>query len=452
MRISESYPIYRELGLNQVFSDKLLRSVQKFHRTFFIGPEAMKNENTNDRIYSKGNPDFNTLSEMLLGESKNFWAIGDELGRLKALTYKIKDIAGTFQRSYQRLSEYHKTAYEFPIEVRDYEVNFTDYETARKVHRQLGEALEMDMNTLRKEITRLGFTKSKTAMRHFGGEVSRLANLDNLIESEQKMLQRQGLVNTCNLGPFQNVIKDIDRRMVQIFHADPPFANFTKTRSGEYYGDNSCGRSECANMTHDEALVQTVDSINAAQQVLVTGGVLLLWQSSRPLRMSILQAIEDAGMEVEEELVWAKGHCKLENPESCYASSSERCLVVKRKGEILVNHDPSLARENVITFEPLRMDSRDPYRHHAFQKPQDLCEYLVRKHSYEGDVVFDAFGCSGSFCVASIKLNRHWIYCEEHDGEQRDGTKDPMKSNFKFGCSNINLALEEKNKGELVAA
>lgn len=46
---------------------------------------------------------------------------------------------------------------------------------------------------------------------------------------------------------------------------------------------------------------------------------------------------------------------------------------------------------------------------HQNQKPLELIEQCITKHSNEGDVVLDPFMGSGTTCVACINTNRHYI-------------------------------------------
>ena len=51
-------------------------------------------------------------------------------------------------------------------------------------------------------------------------------------------------------------------------------------------------------------------------------------------------------------------------------------------------------------------------RFHPTQKPLELMEALILKHSNEGDTVLDCFAGSGTTGVAAIKNNRKFIGCE----------------------------------------
>ena len=46
---------------------------------------------------------------------------------------------------------------------------------------------------------------------------------------------------------------------------------------------------------------------------------------------------------------------------------------------------------------------------HPTQKPVELCEYLIRTYTNEGDIVLDNCMGSGSTCVAAMNTGRHYI-------------------------------------------
>jgi DNA modification methylase len=60
---------------------------------------------------------------------------------------------------------------------------------------------------------------------------------------------------------------------------------------------------------------------------------------------------------------------------------------------------------------------------HAYEKPQALCEMLLRKHSRASDLVFDACGCTGSMSLAAINCGRRWVYAESHQDNFRLGER-----------------------------
>ena len=54
----------------------------------------------------------------------------------------------------------------------------------------------------------------------------------------------------------------------------------------------------------------------------------------------------------------------------------------------------------------------DRGRFHPTQKPVELIEALIKKHSNEGDLVLDCFSGSASTAVAAVRCGRKFIGCE----------------------------------------
>ncbi len=52
---------------------------------------------------------------------------------------------------------------------------------------------------------------------------------------------------------------------------------------------------------------------------------------------------------------------------------------------------------------------------HQNQKPVDLIQTCIEKHSKKGDVVFDGFGGSGTTAIAARNINRHFIVIEKDE-------------------------------------
>ena len=66
--------------------------------------------------------------------------------------------------------------------------------------------------------------------------------------------------------------------------------------------------------------------------------------------------------------------------------------------------------------------------YHIFQKPAALMEFLIKHHSFAGDLVVEPFGCSGSGCIAASKLNRQWVYVESNLNNYLWGSQRVMKA------------------------
>ena len=59
---------------------------------------------------------------------------------------------------------------------------------------------------------------------------------------------------------------------------------------------------------------------------------------------------------------------------------------------------------NILIFDKIRKGSL-----HPTQKPVELCEYLIKTYTNEGEIVLDNCMGSGSTVVACVNTNRHYI-------------------------------------------
>lgn len=66
--------------------------------------------------------------------------------------------------------------------------------------------------------------------------------------------------------------------------------------------------------------------------------------------------------------------------------------------------------KDVLYFDVVNND--DPERIHPFQKPVDLCRYIIRTYTNENDVVLDNAAGSGSILVAANQEKRRFIGVE----------------------------------------
>jgi 16S rRNA G966 N2-methylase RsmD len=71
--------------------------------------------------------------------------------------------------------------------------------------------------------------------------------------------------------------------------------------------------------------------------------------------------------------------------------------------------------ERFSVWEINAPDGRLGDRYHAWQKPDELCERIIRHASEEGQLVVDPFAGTGSFLLAAAKLGRIAIGCEIAD-------------------------------------
>lgn len=67
--------------------------------------------------------------------------------------------------------------------------------------------------------------------------------------------------------------------------------------------------------------------------------------------------------------------------------------------------------KSVIKFDTVNNRAKD--RFHPTQKPVDLCEYLIKTYSIDGDLILDNCAGSGTTLLAAKNLNRQFIGIEK---------------------------------------
>ncbi|QDP62825.1 MAG: putative modification methylase [Prokaryotic dsDNA virus sp.] len=158
----------------------------------------------------------------------------------------------------------------------------------------------------------------------------------------------------------------------------------------------------------------------------INNPALYVWHASRN-QMIFESAMNDAGFEVKEQLIWNKG---MVLSRSDHHWAHEPCFYARKKG---FNNEwygdrknKTILQEGKIEFDKLKktelvqiitaMQSestvwevkRDNVRTylHPTQKPVELCMRALLNNTQSKDGVLDLFGGSGSTLIASEKLNR----------------------------------------------
>ncbi len=100
---------------------------------------------------------------------------------------------------------------------------------------------------------------------------------------------------------------------------------------------------------------------------------------------------------------------------------------------------------SILKFNSVRPTSREKVDHPT-QKPVDLCEYLVKTYTSEGDIVLDNTCGSGSTLVAAKKLGRQFIGMEREQKyidiarERLEKTERPAKKSDEASCLSGDLS------------
>ncbi|MCD6346517.1 MAG: hypothetical protein J7L96_03755, partial [Bacteroidales bacterium] len=127
---------------------------------------------------------------------------------------------------------------------------------------------------------------------------------------------------------------------------------------------------------------------------------------------------------------WLKGHIVVGDHHNPYRVCSEKILVFIKKGEKVRRHEKGTPSSDILDFRTETMNvtrKMDTGKmgygdYHQFQKPEALMDFLIKTHTYPGDLVVEPFGCSGSGVVSAIKHGRKWVYTESNQNNYAWGS------------------------------
>lgn len=318
------------------------------------------------------------------------------------------DLARATAERANHLSEMYYVAKSFPLAVRQPHVPYSHFLAAMRMVRKF-KTLKLDPVATLREISSLGLTQHRDITAHFA---AKMRAHEAIGATPLVPAGASGWVNTCLHADVRAVVNGIADGSAKMIHCDPPYANYRRVPDGRYSG-GSVTSTACDNGAGADAIALTVDILRDWGCKLAPGGVLLLWQAAGVLREPITDAIRRHSLEVEAVAIWDKGTIQPGNFSTPYSVQTEWLYVLKRAGDTLVNHDGS-RRGDILRFRPVHRTASAHDRSHAFEKPLDLCRFLVGKHTHPEDLVIDLCACTGSLALAAAQAGRRWLYVESN--------------------------------------
>lgn len=120
--------------------------------------------------------------------------------------------------------------------------------------------------------------------------------------------------------------------------------------------------------------------------------------------------LADERMVLEQVLVWTYRNTLGPSPTHTYKQNWQACLYFV--GPEAPPLDCPLMNEQFSVQDVNAPDGRRGDRYHAWQKPDDLAERLVRHSTQPGDLVIDPFCGTGTFVLAAARLGRRGWGCD----------------------------------------
>ncbi len=136
------------------------------------------------------------------------------------------------------------------------------------------------------------------------------------------------------------------------------------------------------------------------------GGTAIVWYDLWKIG-KVKEAMELAGFKMIRQIIWQKTNPVPLNMRSTYLSNSREMAVAGVKVGTPTFH--SQYDSGIYEYPIPRHKGK---RQHPTQKPLELFEDLVRKHSNQGDLVVDPFLGAGTTGVAAVRNFRRFAGCD----------------------------------------
>jgi DNA modification methylase len=198
----------------------------------------------------------------------------------------------------------------------------------------------------------------------------------------------------------------VESASVDLILIDPPYTISRPT------GFESCGEKgvERFKMSYEfgewDNEIFALDTVfKECHRILRTGGTIICFYDLWKIE-TLKKWLEDAKFKQLRFLEWVKTNPVPINSKVNYLTNSREIAISAIKGSKPTFHS---VYDNGIYNFPI---CHEKDRFHPTQKPLNLLEALINKHSDEGDLVLDCFAGSASCAIACKNTKRNFIGCE----------------------------------------
>ena len=194
-------------------------------------------------------------------------------------------------------------------------------------------------------------------------------------------------------------MKRISDGSVDLIVTDPPYLiNYSRHVKGHRF------ENKILNDNNPELISKY---IKECYRILKNNSAMYMFTSHKTVDF-FKQELENAGFNVKNMIIWDKQRQGMGDTSTVFGFQYELIFFVS-KGQPKIR---GKRLSDIWSFP--KVVGRNQV--HQNQKPIELIERCVTKHSNEGDVVFDGFMGSGTTAIACINTNRNYIGFELDEG------------------------------------
>ncbi len=210
------------------------------------------------------------------------------------------------------------------------------------------------------------------------------------------------------------VVKEIKNESIDMIFTDPPYlinykTNYRKNKKHKF----------CKEIEGDNNVLLIDNFIKEAYRILKNDTAMYIccsWKTSDIFK-SLLEKHE---FKIKNQIIWVKNNWTAGDLKGQFGQQYEIVfLAVKGK--------PKFNGKRITDVWNFNRVSGNKQLHQN-EKPVELVELCIQKHSKENDLVFDGFAGVGTTGIACKKLNRKYILCEI-DKEYFNIMKNRLESN-----------------------
>ena len=199
-------------------------------------------------------------------------------------------------------------------------------------------------------------------------------------------------------GDCLELMKDIQNESIDLVVTDPPYLIKYKTSRRK---DKK--HDFCSEILNDDNYDLISNYIKECYRIMKNNSAMYMFCNCNKVDY-FKQELEKAGFKIKNMIIWVKNNWTAGDLKAQFGKQYEIIFLVN-KGRCMFN---GKRITDVWNFD--RVSGAKQL--HQNQKPVNLLEQCILKHSKENDVIFDGFMGSGSTGVACKHLNRNFIGIE----------------------------------------